>query len=176
MSKAANHATRSEKQYVGKRAELLAQLVLTRRKDVEVIPVGEQFAAGIDLVVRIHHPVMKGQALPAFGVQVEGTTEPIPDEHRANEYANARVKHRKTKGFFLLPVVIFLFSMDGDVGYFGWLMKPEVSTETGPSLGRVESVEMVMIRKKTIDDMIAQTRSWFETMSDILTKDGAAKK
>jgi hypothetical protein len=176
MTEAGDNATKSEKEYVGKRAELLAQLVLTRRKDIEVIPVGEKFDVGIDLVVRIHHPFMNGQALPAFGVQVKGTNQPIPDEHRANEYANAGVKHRKTRGFFLFPLVVFLFSMDGDVGYYGWLMKPEVSNETGPSLSRVESFEMTMIRKKSIDDMITQIRFWFEKMSDILTKDVSAKK
>ena len=129
MSGSKGQLLRSEREYVEQRAELLAQLVLTRRKDVEVISVGQAFDTGIDLFVRLHHPVMHGQVLPMFGVQVKGTSTPIPDEQTANAYVNAGHKHRQTKGLFLFPLVLFLFSVDGDVGYYSWLMKPDVAGE-----------------------------------------------
>jgi hypothetical protein len=50
--------TKSEASYIAHRADLLAQLVLTRRKDLEVIQVDTAADTGLDLFVRVHHPVM----------------------------------------------------------------------------------------------------------------------
>jgi hypothetical protein len=168
MSNPTDQLAKSETGYVGQRAELLAQLVLTRRKDVEVISVGEAFDTGIDLFVRIRHPVMNGQVLPMFGVQVKGTNEPVPNVQFANSYINAGLRHRQTKGLFLFPLVLFLFTMDGDIGYYSWLMKPTVLAGNGPALARVESFEMAKIDKHSIDKMISHVIKWFDAMGEIL--------
>jgi hypothetical protein len=127
----------SVSQYVTQRAELLANLALTRRKDVQLVSFADREAAGIDLLARIEEPVLNGQVFPSFGVKILGTSEPLEDEQSANRYLNRHGKHRPRRGFLLCPLVVLLFSMEGDVGYFSWLMEPQVSKDAVPRLSLV---------------------------------------
>jgi hypothetical protein len=43
--------------------------------------------------------------------------------------------------------------MEGDQGYFSWVMEPRVDREQGPSLTWVESPDMTKITKKSIEDV-----------------------
>src|SRR4051812_11435597 len=100
----------SVQHYVDERAVLLAKLVLTRRKGVEVITTGDRFDIGLDLFVRVSKPVA-GQFLPSFGVQIIATSDPLGYEAAASRHANKR-KPPSVKGSFLFPIVVFLFSME----------------------------------------------------------------
>jgi len=162
-------------QYVAQRAELLANLVLTRRKDVEVIPL-HQKDVGIDLVARVRQPVMGGQVLPMFGVEVKGTVNPLADDEAATRFANARAKRRPSSGLFLFPIAIFLFSVEGDVGYYCWLLEPSVPRDRSPRLDRVSNLSMHKITKRSLDDMVQQVVAWFEAMGDLLSHQSSAEK
>jgi hypothetical protein len=160
--------------YVGQRAELLADLVLTRRKEVQVFRVGAK-DIGMDLVVRLMHPVANNQILPMFGVQVKGTAQPLEDERSATRLATQWVKARPMKGAFLFPVALLLFSMEDDTGYFGWLMEPRVAKGEEPALARPEFLEMKKITKKSVDEMLQRVVSWFEAMGKIVIKPEPAR-
>src|SRR5436190_803186 len=116
--------------YIHERGELLAKLVLTRRKDIEVGDLGN-LDAGVDLFVRISRPLMGGEIKPHFGVTVKATDDSLPSEAAATAYINAH-QDRPLRGVFLFPIVLFLFSMDGDQGYYSWLFGPSVTGEYGP--------------------------------------------
>jgi hypothetical protein len=148
------------------RAELLANLVLTRRKDVQVLSFGDQADVGIDLLARIDKPLLNGQFLPSFAVQVLGTADPLADEESASRYVNRRWKHRPPRFGLLCPIAVFLFSMDGDVGYYGWLMEPHVTKEEGPRLTLVSPLGMMRINKRVIDDLIDRVEKWFEAVAE----------
>jgi hypothetical protein len=163
------------KQYNLQRAELLAELVLTRRKDVQVGRMGQHHDAGIDLVARVNHPVMNGAILPHFGIEVNGTTEALDDEQAATRYAK-RHHERDLKGLWFCPIVLFLFSMEGDQGYYSWLLEPAVSKERTPSLTKVAHLEMNKISKKSIDDLIEQVVEWFNVMAEMVGAHSLAKK
>jgi hypothetical protein len=165
----------SVKDYGIQRAELLANLVLTRRKDVSVFPVGEKYDVGIDLFVRVMIPVMNRQVLPTFGVQVKGTSHPLNDEQAATRYAKG-LKLTPLKGLFLFPIVVFLFSMEGDKGYYSWLMEPFVSSEGSPSLERASTLDMTKIQKGSVDDIVQRVVEWFEVMGSLLLKNSKSKQ
>ena len=160
----------SVNQYVAQRAELLAHLVLTRRKDIQLIALGERQDIGIDLLAQVSKPVMNGQVFPSFGVEVMGTSQPLEDEISATRYANQWWKHRQTKGLLLFPIVLLLFSMENDLGYSGWLMEPHVSEESGPSLTRVSPLCMTKLNKKRVDELVQRVEKWFEATAEILIK------
>jgi hypothetical protein len=162
-------------EYVDKRAELLAHLVLTRRKDVTVVPVGQP-DVGIDYFVRVMHPIIHGQVLPQFGVEVKGTSEPLRDEQIAGKHANHLIKNRHPEGLFLFPIILMLFSVESDEGYYCWLMEPLLSKESPPSLNRVSSLKMTKIGKKTLDEIIAKVERWFEATAELLVKSVPAAK
>lgn len=157
-------------QYVGQRAELLANLVLTRRKDVEVLTLADAKDAGFDILVRLMKPVVHEQFIPYFGVEILGTSTSLPDEPEATKYANQRWKHRRARGFGLFPVVLFLFSVEGDQGYYSWVMKPGVTGEGSPALGRVSPLRMAVLNKESLDNLLDDVVDWFEAMAEILVK------
>jgi hypothetical protein len=161
-------------EYVEKRAELLAHLVLTRRKDVRVFKFQESEDAGLDLVARLLTPVGDGEIYPTFGIQVMGTDEPLANERVATKYAMNRWRHRASKGNFLFPIVVLLFSMEGDQGYFSWVMQPDVTNEASPTLTRV-SLDMTRITKASIDEMVEDVVHWFQATAELLLKHVQAK-
>ncbi len=162
--------TRSIETYIANRAELLANLVLTRRKDVSVLKFSVTDDAGLDLVARVPVRVHDEEIHASFGVVVMGTNEPLPNEHIATKHANARSKHGPSKGFFLFPIVLFLFSMEEDQGYYSWLIQPHVTRDEGPTLIRISPLDMTKMSKKSVDHMIDQVRLWFEAMGEIVLK------
>jgi hypothetical protein len=165
----------SVKDYGVQRAELLANLVLTRRKDVRVYPVGEKYDIGIDLFVRVMIPVMDRQVLPTFGVQVKGTPHPLIDVQAATRHAKG-ITQTPLKGLFLFPIVVFLFSMEGDKGYYSWLMEPSVSSEGSPTLERASTLDMTKIQKGSVDDIVQRVVEWFEAMGSFLLKNSQSKQ
>src|SRR6266540_3961081 len=127
--------TTATEDYVAKRAKLLATLVLTRQKDVQPLDFQATTDIGVDLIVTlssIGESKFGPPVRPSLGVEIMGTDDPLETEAEATAYANQHREDRPS-GFFLGPIVLFLFSMDGDKGYFGWILEPKVSKSEGPT-------------------------------------------
>jgi hypothetical protein len=103
-------------EYVSKRAELLANLVLTRRKDIRVLSLAHESDFGIDLLVHMTKPITGLPANPYFGVQVKGTDNSL-DERDANAFGNQLVRRMNARASILTPIVLMVFSMENDRGY-----------------------------------------------------------
>jgi hypothetical protein len=159
--------TTSVNRYVTERAELLARLVLTRRKDLRVVTFDDRADLGIDMLARMLKPVAGMDIYPHFGVEIMGTSEPLGDEQAATRYANRNWKHRP-KGFLLFPIIVFLFTVEGDIGYYSWLMEPHVSEEKGPGLARLSPLHMAKIGKRSVDEIVSRVEAWFEAMGAVL--------
>jgi hypothetical protein len=160
--------------YIARRADLLAQLILTRRKGVRILTFDDESDAGIDLIAQLpplagggHDGTIKSYVC----VQVKGTSGALEDEAAAVEYIRKLWKPISEKTYFMAPVVFLLFSMEGDQGYFSWVMEPRVDREEGPSLTRVESPEMTRITRKSIDGMLDEVEKWFKAMSEVLLRE-----
>ncbi len=157
--------------YVAKRAELLAQLVLTRRKGVGLLSFTEAADTGLGLVAQLPVPDLghDRQIQPYLNVQVQGTEEPFEDDRSATACGK---RHWKPFSLFMAPAVFLLFSMEGDQGYFSWMLEPRVDDEKGPTLTWVENPEMTKITRKSIEHVFDRTEEWFKAMADILLRDG----
>jgi hypothetical protein len=154
--------------YTAQRAELLANLVLTRRKDVRILSLGDKDDVGIDLIAHLMTPIAGLTANPYFGVQVKGTSRPLEDERAANRLANQAVRGMTARAFILAPIVLMAFSMEGDKGYWGWVMEPLVNGPNRPSLARAERMDMKEINNRSLDGLFESVTSWFEAMEKVL--------
>lgn len=163
--------------YVAKRAELLAKLVLTRREGVEVVRSEDPDDSGLHLVAFL--PSISDQSklpfLPCVGVEVMGTDEPLESEDTATAYVREHWEDRERKGFSFRPVVLLLFSMEGDKGYFGWLMEPRVGASEGPTLTRVFSPAMTKITKPSTESIFRASEAWSEAMVKLVVRDAKSK-
>lgn len=113
----------SEASMIGRRSELLAKVLLTRRLREE----------GIDLICTIRlGPGDKLQGFLPFGVMVKGTARKLDTEQEATSFAH---HHRKTFSAdkFFMPVIVLLVSMQKDEAYFSWLVRPEKRLEQARS-------------------------------------------
>ncbi|MCI0457597.1 MAG: hypothetical protein L0Z62_11555 [Gemmataceae bacterium] len=167
--------TASVNKYVAERAELLARLVLTRRKDIRIVTFSDRADLGIDMIVRLLKPVTDDQVYPYLGVVIMGTSESLEDEEVATKYANRGWKHHPTKALLLFPTLVLLFSVEGDIGYYGWLVEPQVSSVLGPNLTRVTPLRMAKIGKNSVDEIIDRVTEWFEAMGTMFVKHASVK-
>ena len=110
--------------YVTERAEALAALYLTRRKDLEVIPVGRyETDYPLDLLVTVKSGDKLGDA--SFGIEVKGVRKEgrgAKGQFRTS-YSLREVHDRG------LPICTFLFAVDDEQGYYRWLLEPVVSPD-----------------------------------------------
>jgi hypothetical protein len=161
----------SVERYTDQRAILLANLVLTRRPDVRILPFQEGEDSGIDLIAQVVSEGNPDGLIPSFAVEVKGTSRTLPDEASAVKYGNQHAKQRAARrGFIFLPTLVFLFSMDGDLGYYSWIMEPAVNAKGGPSLTRVSPLCFQRIGKETLDTIIARVQDWIQAMAKALLK------
>jgi hypothetical protein len=156
--------------YTDKRADLLANLVLTRRRDVQVVSLGDKSEVGIDYLVRTTTPIAGLPANPYFGVQVRGTTKSLDNEVAANRFAKQVVREMTTGAPILAPIVLMVFSMEGDRGYWGWVMEPVGTGSRGPFLGAALQMEMREINNESLEDLFSQVTAWFEAVSKHLLR------
>jgi hypothetical protein len=160
--------------YVAQRADVLARLVLTRRKGTRVIAFKDSQDTGF--LVQLPRSVENGKnksPQPCLAVYVQGTDDRLDDERRAAAYSRESWKELSDKAFdfYLAPVVFLLFSMEGDQGYFSWVLEPHVDRANGPSLTRVESPAVVKISKKSIEDVFDRVEEWFKATAGMLIRE-----
>lgn len=162
--------------YTDERAELLAKLILTRRKDLQLVSFEDRQDLGIDMIIRMSNPQGAEELVaPYFAAQIMGVSDPLENEEAATKYASRNWKRRPAKSLWLCPILVMLFTVEGDVGYYSWLMEPDVGKEDEPSLTRVSSPSMRKLNNKAVDEIIERVREWFEAMSDLLVRHASGK-
>ncbi len=110
------------------RAESLAKLSLTRRKDLQILSLSRSPGhPSYDFLVRIRG--VNGTITPEFGVAVRGTTESLdrvrlPSAHlpgRGDTPGDGSIYHEEEG----LPVCLFIFNIDTESGVYTWLREPQ---------------------------------------------------
>lgn len=163
--------TDSISKMIGQRATLLAQVVLTRRKDVQIIPLQEKDDIGVDLIARILTPIHGEPISPSFAVQVKGTANPL-DEKTATRMANQLVRDMPAKSLLFSPLVLMIFSMEGDRGFWGWVMEPLTAGPNAPGITRPEKIAMAEITLDSLDELYSRVISWFKVMGHLSSLQG----
>ncbi|MGN6562697.1 MAG: hypothetical protein ACTHMU_08560 [Thermomicrobiales bacterium] len=166
----------AEPWFVAERAEALAVVYLTRRHDIDVIPVSSAAShPGYDLLVQLR----QGDAAtrPSFGVVVKGARSPrratggtrpasFPVAYTAREFAPNTI-----------PICIFLFTVDDELGFYRWLQQPYVTPQGQAILRynlpttdqRLEQPDRIILNtavapldNQVIEQLIAQVVQWYE--------------
>lgn len=157
-------------QYTEQRAHLLARLVLTRRKDLRVYSLNEAEDVGIDMIVHIAKEIPGLPANPYFGVQIKGTSSSLENEAAASRIGQQAARAVQARAFILAPIVLLVFSMEEDRGYWGWVMEPSVDGPQSPSLTRTDRMEMQRITKQSTESLVECVTAWFEAMGRVFLR------
>ena len=152
---------------IGRRSELLATVVLTRRLNIDVHSFGTK-DGGPDLICTIRpEPGEELHGFLPFGVFVWGTSKELASEQEATRFARSqRAKIRKEP--FLLPVIVLLFSMKKDEAYFAWLVEP---CKDSAKLRQSTDLDFTLFDAKQLDRMISRIKKWYERMQTTILAD-----
>jgi len=136
------------------RTQALTTVLLTGRNNIEVVSLPE--LGELDMLCRI---VSYGEeAEMPFGVIQKGTSETLVNERLAESYLNSRFRGLKTAKRYPFPVLIIIFSMQSDDGYYSWRVEPAISN-AAPQLILNERLTCEKATKSGLDSIIAKLRA-----------------
>lgn len=151
---------------VAKRAQLLARLILTRQPSV----VTEVELGDLDLLVHLYPDEDdKNKTVPVFGVLVYGTDQAVDTEERAGLRANGRW-HNLEKHRYVMPVLVLLFSMQHDEGYFAWANEPiiHLGSSKFPGLLNRSHLEFKKATSRSVQQIFSQIREWYSVLAQLI--------
>jgi hypothetical protein len=154
----------NEADLVSRRAELLAQVTLTRQLNV-TLHSWDALDQGLDFIGTLHDQ-KDNEVFRPFGVVVWGTARPLETEKELTEFANARIKKLNTTKYFL-PVIVLAFSMQKDEGYFEWLMEP---SPDGTNLSRVSKPKFKPCNVKELQMVLQRIEGWYSRLESMILK------
>jgi len=150
--------------FYGTRAEQLAILYLTRRKDLRVVPEPPMSASGqLDVLVEIVADYQT--AYKSFAVQVKARLDATHRNQVLREIA--RQEHRLMS--FGMPVCLFFFAMKDDEGFYAWLVEP-ATTSAGKPILRLADYDGDFKRRSrfeplddgAIDEIVKRVSRWYD--------------
>lgn len=157
-------ATATVSDFVDHRVHTLASVVLTRRREVTVTPID---VGPLDLLVQISRlQTVKGEEVDSlfpFFCILKGTEQELPNSQQAKRYL--KTLWNKTTGKksarYSLPVLVLLFSMVDDQGYFAWHSYPKLKMES-PEIDYPELFDCESINRHTTDAIIQSVIEWYD--------------
>jgi hypothetical protein len=152
---------------IGRRSELLATVVLTRRLNVDVHSFGTKDDSP-DLICTIRpDPEEKLHGFLPFGVFVWGTPKELASEQEATRFARSQ-RAKIPNELFLLPIIVLLFSMKKDEAYFAWLVEP---CKDSAKLMHLTDLDFTHFDGKQLDRMISRIKKWYQRMQTTILAD-----
>jgi hypothetical protein len=150
------------------RAKILAMVQFTSRSDLQASDFPED--GGLDLLVRI---VPDGPGYQKFfGVQLRGTKIPLPSSERATRYLGNTNFARKSEGKLSLkysfPVIVLVFSMEDDKGYFAWSIEPFVNRSGRPKLKLLEEPSCAPFDRSALATIVNRVNDWHDSLVALL--------
>ena len=158
----------TDKILVVQRAKILAMVQFTSRPDLQVSDFPED--GGLDLLVRIISPGPGYQKL--FGVKLKGTKTPLPDTDRATRYLRTMNWAGKEEGKHSLkysfPVIVLLFSMEDDKGYFAWSIEPLINRSGEPKLKWNAGPSCAPFDRNSLGTIVDRVNEWHDSLVSLL--------
>jgi hypothetical protein len=148
-----------QKRLIDKRARAMAMVRLTRRRDLDVRD--EPAYDGLDMFVSILSKD-KGRRC-RFGVVLRGRLEEVSDK-QANTVLGPTTRSLLRIEPVPFPVVLFLFTMHGDQGWYTWVAEPVVSPDEGPGLRRLGHPSCRPLDDEALDEIVARVVRWYDAM------------
>jgi hypothetical protein len=146
------------------RAKILAMVQFTSRPDIHVSDLKDD--GGLDLLVRI---VSDGPGYQKFfGVLLKGTNQPLPNADRATQSLGKTKFEGRLSSKYSFPVIVLLFSMVDDKGYFAWSIEPIVDRSGEPKLKLHESLSCAPFDRSTLQIIVDRVNEWHDSLVSFL--------
>lgn len=146
--------------YIGRRAESLAIVYLTRRDDLIISqPTPNQ---GLDFLITITKDGVYTGRL--FGIEVKAT-DSTSNLKKHNDILkldkNRLIRLEKFKDL-PFPVCLFFFILENDQGYYKWILEPKIDGEKQVQLHFKEDDDLKRLDDKEIANIISSINSWYD--------------
>ena len=139
------------------RARALAIVCLTRRSDLVVRE--ETTDIGIDLLVSVHPEDKEGLRL--FGVELrQGWAAGTADSASAGLGPSMRKMLRY--GQFPFPVVVFLFTMEDNQGWYTWVAEPVIAKDGTMILQQHGKAHCRPLDERAVDEIVETVDGWYD--------------
>ncbi len=115
---------------------------------------------GRDLLVQT---VFALDYLGLFGVALKGTIQSIRDAKEATQILGTMYREKSSDPSlrYPFPVVVLLFSMQDDSGYYAWLVEPVGVREGEPKLKLHGSPNCEPFNRTSLSYLIARVNDWY---------------
>ncbi|MDZ8259696.1 DUF4365 domain-containing protein [Nostoc sp. ChiQUE01b] len=146
--------------YIGKRAESLAIVYLTRRDDLVISqPTPNQ---GLDFLITITKDgVFTGRL---FGIEVKATdyTSNLSKHNDIFKLDKERLNRLEKFKDLPFPGCLFFFILENDQGYYKWILEPRINGQKQVSLHFNGNDELKKLDDKEIANIILNVNSWYD--------------
>lgn len=139
------------------RTRSLAIVLLTERDDLLLRRPGEDL--GVDLLVEIGRK--RQRPLRRFGVILRGRWSAVTLP-RVNTALTKEMRSLLSTGPHSIPVCILFFVMEGDQGYYTWLVEPVVTAEGRPKLQSHSTPDCKPLDRDALDDIVERVDAWYD--------------
>jgi len=163
--------TTLQERFIRERVRALAVVYLTRRDDLIITE--EEAAFGVDLWVTLNLEDKEGHR--KFGVELRGGRTAATAAH-ANKVLYPTMQKMLRYGPFPFPVVLFLFTMDNNQGWYTWAAEPVVSSEGQFELVQHGEASCRTLDTKAIDGIVEAVDLWYDAFFAKATRETPAKK
>lgn len=146
--------------YIGRRAESLAIVYLTRRDDLVISqPTPNQ---GLDFLITITKDGVYTGRL--FGIEVKATdsTSNLKKHNDILKLDKSRFNRLEKFKDLPFPVCLFFFILENDQGYYKWILEPKIDGEKQVKLHFNEDDELKKLDDKEIANIISSINSWYD--------------
>ncbi|MFI5459600.1 MAG: hypothetical protein ACHRXM_29600 [Isosphaerales bacterium] len=152
--------------FIEQRARILAMVQLTSRDDLRVsdlqvigdFPGHEEF----DLIVRLLSGTERGQKY--FGVKLKGTNEVLSSAQDATRYLSSiddeDAKLPPSKSGF--PLILVVFSMQNDKGFYCWRIEPVIDKEHQPRLKMHNDFVCRPFGRAALGQIVETVNHWYD--------------
>jgi hypothetical protein len=131
------------KNFEGWRAEQMAKVFLSK---FDNLLISESFNSGLDFIVGVEYKDIKVEKL--FGIEVKAGKNRSWFTKKLNE-------NKDVYNEFNFPILIFLFDMDTDKGYFSWIKKPVSEAKF------TAKFQFYQLTDKRMEGLIGTIENWY---------------
>lgn len=150
---------------IGHRTQALATVALTRRDDVRLLEFPDDVV--FDFFLRVLPEASEQDQFMGTAVVVKGTSKPLDDEGAASEFAARTLERLASRPRFYFPVLMTVFSMQQDKGYYCWLAKPNV--KDGPRIEEYGPIRCHALDRDGLDRIVDDVRQWYRALGKLIT-------
>jgi hypothetical protein len=158
--------------FIDHRTQALATVVLTRREDLLISGITDPF---LDLLVQVHPEKArkrKGTNINfPFGCHLEGTGKPLDTPEEATAYLRAMHLTDGRHPRYCFPVLILVFSMAKDKGYYAWYAYPSFDKNEHPVLQYPAKPTCAAINDSTMDIIVQSVVNFFDGLYPLIVRD-----